>query len=220
VGKTKNEVKIKEFNSKPVRRGWRILEVIPAAAVLTFLLLVPPVLNEFNSNLSTLLPFSRMNEYIHQINSDNKPSQKVSIDYPSPFDIPPAIPHPDIEHTTVEPSPAIISGEPVIEDQNTYDTSPAETSEITNPKPSTDVSQVTSSKKQYHIIGGCFRHEENALNFISELKKQGTEAEIIGQNAGGLFMVSVFASESFIQVTDALPEIKSSVINSAWVYKK
>jgi len=205
---------------------WKVLEVIPAAAVLTFLLMVPPVLNQLNTNMSTLLPFSRMNEFVEDLKGVPHGYQPVTINYPSPFDVPPA------GSTTT-----LTNGEP---EENIVATKNAKTETeiiaaetISPPSPETGTTTITENSANpvpsdltvthsatFHIIGGSFRSFENAEKLVADLKSKNFEAAIIGQNKSGLYLVSLLSSNSFTQITDALPEVKSSAVPTAWIYKK
>ncbi len=74
--------------------------------------------------------------------------------------------------------------------------------------------------KNYHIIAGAFRSEENALTKVKQLKNIGFEASIIGKNKFDLYQV---AFESFANLNDAnnkLAKIKSSISKDAWMLVK
>lgn len=217
------------------KRKWRLLEVVPAAAVLTILFMVPPVLNEINTNLSTMLPFSRVNEYIREWRGEEVKFDpaKINYEYKSPFDIPPAsgikqAPQTtDSSVSTTEPAAQINSESSVkptpakaadIVAENAI--AVAETTAVAVNTPAPSITAEASSERMFHIIAGCFRSKENAEKFIAELQAKQVEATIIGQNKAGLYMVSIFASQSFGQTTDALTEMKNNVVESAWVYKK
>ena len=219
-------VKVKKL--KPAQRKWRIIEVVPAAAMLTFLLMVPPVLDRFNSNLSNLLPFSRINEYIHDLKGESQHPQLPAIQYQSPFEVPHASSNSGVTETSTEaqpvaeaqPSqeittPAVIPAEStpsnkVVESESAVENSVSKESPV-----STDVSAAS-----FHIVGGCFRKLSNAERFIEELRAKGIDASNAGTNAAGLIVVSVFSSNNKQQVIDALPEFKSSVDSSVWVMEK
>ena len=44
--------------------------------------------------------------------------------------------------------------------------------------------------KPFHLVAGCFSSERNANNLVGQLKAEGFEASVIGQNANGLFRVA------------------------------
>lgn len=220
-------VKVKKL--KPVQRKWRIIEVVPAAAMLTFLLMVPPVLDRFNSNLSNLLPFSRINEYIHDLKGESQAPQLPSIQYRSPFEVPHAS---EDSGATVSDAPAVTEtvteaasgAENISSSVNSAESTPSNVVaesvpdlKVSSPKNtvSTDVSAAS-----FHIVGGCFRKPANADRFIQELRAKGIDASQAGTNAAGLIVVSVFSSNNKQQVLDALPEFKSSVDSSVWVMEK
>ncbi len=231
--------KLAPVTSKPEKEvrvfGWKVLEMIPAAAVLAILIMTPPVLKEFNTNLSTLLPFSRMNEYLDVIKGDRSDNSHFTVPSINPFEVPPPTGNdtfnetatgqadsaesetvplsnseltPAVPNTVTKPTP-----EPVVE-------TVATPSPSTAPAVSTDVVSVEVDQRTYFVIGGCFRSQQNAENFVSELKSKGVDASIIGQNNGGLYMVSLFSTASFGKATDTLPGIKAAVVETAWIYKK
>ena len=72
---------------------------------------------------------------------------------------------------------------------------------------------------QFHLVAGCFSSEANAENLVSELKTQGFDATVIGQNAKGLFRV---AFQSFQNKTEALLQLKkiTSEGTSSWLLKQ
>ncbi len=224
--------------SKPKKEikvfGWKVLEMIPAAAVLAILIMTPPVLKEFNTNLSTLLPFSRMNEYLEVIKGEHTDQSTFTVPSINPFEVPPATGI-DTVTQTAPVSETVINSEPVSSNPEPPITAPAPVikhtpepvaekvatpSQSITPAVSTDVVTVEVDKRTYFVIGGCFRSLQNAENFVSELKSKGLDASIIGQNNSGLYMVSLFSSGSFNNATDTLAGIKSAVVENAWIYKK
>ncbi|MBL0342154.1 MAG: hypothetical protein IPP71_15300 [Bacteroidetes bacterium] len=200
---------------------WKVIEVIPAAAVLAFLFMVPPVLYEFNNNLSTLLPFSRINEYIDEMKGESKAFQPIKFEYKSPFEVPPAKTTFQNEYLVSESKPDI-QITPAAQSNETLALTPDEPVVETVKKEMKTVTPVSIDVQDdtYFVIGGCFRLKENADKFMAEMKTKGNDAVLIGQNKAGLFMVSLFSSASYTQTTDALPEIKSNAVESAWIYKK
>ena len=44
--------------------------------------------------------------------------------------------------------------------------------------------------KPFHLVAGCFSSEQNAINLVKQLKTEGFEASVIGQNANGLHRVA------------------------------
>jgi dihydroneopterin aldolase len=232
-----NVRKLKPVSTVPTtsKRKWRLLEVVPAAAVLTILFMVPPVLDEINSNLSTMLPFSRVNEYIREWRGEEVKFDpaKINYEYKSPFDIPPASETKQATQTT-DTSVSIIEQVAPAIPETSMEFTPAKTVDVVVEKPiavaeTTAVAVNTpapavvaeaSAGKTFHIIGGCFRSKENAEKFVADLKGKQVDASIIGQNNAGLYMVSIFTSQSFGQTTDALTEMKNTISPGAWVHKQ
>lgn len=220
------EVKAPRTQIKPIRkvktgqRKWRIIEVVPAAAMLTFLLMVPPVLDKFNSNLSTLLPFSRINEFILDFKGESTNLHQVNINYQSPFEVPAVSSSVNDSDTGAA---SAVNTTPVIE--TVEDTTPVPASAAPENKPAEAVpaSNTVSADFEataFHIVGGCFKKESNADRFIGELRNKGIDASKAGTNAGGLIVVSVFSSNNKQQVLDALPEFRNSVDPSVWVMER
>jgi cell division septation protein DedD len=214
---------------KPIK--WNVLEVVPAAAMLTWLLMMPPVLEKVNDNLSTLLPFSRINEYIDEFKGIHKEYTVPEVKYFNPFEVPPA----DAEQNStiteesatpvpteevVTPVTESVSAEPVpaIEPVKAQPAQPVQVAEA----PAKAETGSFSSDSRFHIIGGSFRSLDNAERFVNDMKSsKSLDAQIIGQNSRGLYMVSLLASDSFDQVTDALSEVRTtSGVSGSWIYTR
>jgi hypothetical protein len=105
--------------------------------------------------------------------------------------------------------------------------SPVEVKEVKNQTKQIDTKKevakpiVTPSKiLKYHVISGAFSNKQNAEKNIVKLEQKGIEANLIGQNKKGFFMV---AYKSFDNVEDAslyMKNIKANINNSAWIWKK
>lgn len=70
---------------------------------------------------------------------------------------------------------------------------------------------------KYHIISGCFKIESNAHNFVAMMKSKNLNAEIIGKNKDGLFMVSCGDFSNRDQAEHELARVR--MITAAWVYE-
>ena len=55
--------------------------------------------------------------------------------------------------------------------------------------------KTTLDSKTFYLVAGCFLSQRNANNLVGQLKTEGFEASIIGQNANGLYRV---AFKSFV----------------------
>jgi nucleoid DNA-binding protein len=214
------------------RSGWKIMEVIPAAAVITFLLISPPALHRVNDHLSTLLPFSRMQEYVEEWKGTGEPVYKTAHSPVTPlkniFEIPPANPAkaarlaPEGSSQTFIPSsgPATGSNQPDLPAlQNQPDGSADAIPAAKETTVSSSPVSAANTGAAYHIIGGCFRSEENARKFVDQMESAGLSAAMIGRNKAGLIMVSVFASDSEAQAGDALEQIRTEHIPQAWLHQ-
>lgn len=211
---------------------WKVLEVIPAAAVLTLLLMVPPALDRFNTNMSSLLPFSRMNEYVDDLKGAHKERTPVVVEYKNPFEIPRAYQPQSTETvpdeiasetpTELQSNDDVVEENPLAEiNNNVVDKDATTSSDINISKAEENIPPASvESVAGYHIIGGSFRSIENAQNYATQLKAQNIDAEVIGQNSSGLHLVSLFHSGNFEEAKSALSEIKSGSVATAWIYRK
>lgn len=76
------------------------------------------------------------------------------------------------------------------------------------------------SVTQYHLIGGGFKNEENAVKFIEQLKSKGIEGRLLGQK-GKVFLVGI---ASFNSESEAYNELNRRMRENPewklWVYEK
>ena len=86
----------------------------------------------------------------------------------------------------------------------------------TIPAPSVKTTLVS---KPFHLVAGCFSSKLNANNLVTQLKTEGFEASMIGQNENGLFRV---AFQSYISRELAVTEMKKLKDSgkSTWLLKK
>ena len=86
----------------------------------------------------------------------------------------------------------------------------------TIPAPSVKTTLVT---KPFHLVAGCFSSEYNATKLVAQLKTEGFDASVIGQNANGLFRV---AFQSYVSRELAVLEMKKLKDSgkSTWLLKK
>lgn len=86
----------------------------------------------------------------------------------------------------------------------------------------TAVSQPTSNSltAKYHLVGGGFKSEENAVKFINRLKERGIEGTLLGQN-GNMFLVGI---ASFNTKEEAFDELNRRMRENPewklWVHEK
>lgn len=80
--------------------------------------------------------------------------------------------------------------------------------------------QVITGDVQYYIIAGAFGVEENASKLITQLKSEGYNAELLGQNRRKLYLVSI---KSFSNKESAIAELQNvhhKGYSSAWLLEK
>lgn len=199
---------IKVKGEKKSWQAWRLLELIPAAAVFALLVFNPKVIPTLNTGLAQILP---LHEIYHEpeVNysgvkdSDIAPFEKAPIveDHVLPTVIdsaPEIVPVQDTELTPVDSThvaPAVKEVEAVVENKD-------------------------RSSQSFYVVGGCFRLEENAKNLVAEADLLGYEASIIGQNNQGLYIVSLYSSNRMSEVQAELSSIKMEFEKNAWVLVK
>jgi hypothetical protein len=74
-------------------------------------------------------------------------------------------------------------------------------------------------KQPYQIVVGCFAVKQNAYKLINQLEGQNLTANIAGQNAKNLYVVSVAGYEDKEAARKKLKEIKEQY-PAAWLYKR
>ncbi|WP_298418172.1 SPOR domain-containing protein [uncultured Kordia sp.] len=77
--------------------------------------------------------------------------------------------------------------------------------------------QVAKEVKNYHVVAGAFRIEENAHTKISQLQANGFEAELLGKNRYGLHQVSYASFSTREEASEALAKIKQTEAPEAWL---
>jgi hypothetical protein len=172
-------------------------------------------LQEFNTNLSTLLPFSRINEFVEKVKGERPERAPIIIPYKNPFEIEPLHKRP-ASKAPVEPS-VKVRNEPAAKEKPASENVVKEKSEEASIIPGVTGAEIKSG---YHIIGGCFRSKANAANFADNLKSKNIEASVIGKNRGGYYMVSIFSASDLNTVNEKLSEMKSTVSESVWIHKQ
>ena len=86
----------------------------------------------------------------------------------------------------------------------------------TIPAPSVKTTLVT---KPFHLVAGCFSSKLNANNLVAQLKTEGFEASVIGQNENGLFRVAFQSCVSRELAVSEMKKLKDSG-KSTWLLKK
>jgi hypothetical protein len=82
----------------------------------------------------------------------------------------------------------------------------------------TAVAEIAHPDLKFHLVAGCFQVEENAINYVKDLKAKNLDAAIIGQNNKGLYVVSCGDYATRKQALDELQNLRKAEPN-AWLYK-
>lgn len=213
--------------------AWRILEVIPAAAVLALLIVNPNTIVDINKQLAAINPFAERElvdmsivkppvkektitvapqEFKASVEGKNETKETAFNADQKDTTIEEATPDKTIEE--LQPSVNIFES-PKVEEKKTETTTTIAAKEVL-----TETKITVTKNKQYHIIGGCFGVYENAEKFCQQLIIEGFEAAIIGKNNKGLHMVSMFSAEDIQHVEKQLALIKNEREPHAWLFRK
>jgi cell division protein FtsN len=76
---------------------------------------------------------------------------------------------------------------------------------------------LTTKKKNFHVIAGAFRFPENAVRKVEELKEEGYDARILGVNKWNLSVVSYGSFNTREEAELDLFDIKNTVAKDAWL---
>lgn len=91
---------------------------------------------------------------------------------------------------------------------------------IDNPLPTINLNVSKVVAKNFHIISGAFRFPENADKKVSQLKKKGFKAQILGKNKWGLTVVTFKSFETRKEASKELRKIQRSISKDAWLLVK
>lgn len=88
---------------------------------------------------------------------------------------------------------------------------------VVKPAPQKTSTPITENGS-FHVIGGAFGEERNAIRYAEKLISNGNNAQVIGKY-NGLYLVSV---ESFATASEASKALQNleSVTGKAWIFKK
>ncbi len=90
---------------------------------------------------------------------------------------------------------------------------------IDTPLPTITLESV-EQPKNYFIIAGAFRDENNAIKKVNELKEKGFNATIVGKNKFNLTQVAFEGFSDLDKANQKLQEIKTTVLKDAWLLVK
>jgi cell division protein FtsN len=76
---------------------------------------------------------------------------------------------------------------------------------------------VANDTAKYHVIAGCFAVEENAINFVEQIKSAGFDAHIAGKTTNGLIRVAYGSYNSREEAIQALADARAKHSREAWL---
>jgi CCDC81-like HU domain protein/sporulation related protein len=201
---------------KNKKLNWRIVELIPVAAVIALMFTFPMLTKNFDSEWSSLNPFAGKNKI--EINTHpSKASSKQKLNPELVFYKPPVK-----KEIAKSELPATDNVSKELKDtlgNNVVLPNIVTPPSVKQPAAAVNSETNTTSALKYHVIAGCFRVEENATKFEADLKSKGFNAEILGKNKAGLTMVSISAFEHLTEAKNSLAEIQNTLNSGAWIFK-
>jgi cell division septation protein DedD len=231
-----NEPVIIEFDPKqgseesagPKIKRLRVMEMIPAAAILALLIMAPPIIQQFNTHMGSLVPFSRIDELV---------AGEEVVYKPLPSNPAPVVESPLESLSVSEPVTVNTTDSTIISTPVVIESVEANLSENTTQivVPDTDNKNEVAEKhkekirteseeketlhtRSYHIIVGSYRNRHNAKRMVRELRKEGIDAEMI-KRGDSRILVTVFSAKTEQEAEQQLPRFRSEVIASAWVFE-
>ena len=235
----------KKRDSGKTRKLWRIIEVVPVAAVMLWLFINPNVIRKLNEQAASFNPINQYQSIelpkakkpeisiqesqpvVTEVKKQNKfdlpPSPTEKTDQPSAFEK-------QYTATTIETKKEapIINLKSDIGFPSPNSEKVASIEKKTSTAANSGVNLASSIEtppekligKMYYIIGGAFGVFENAEKFRDKLIEDGFQAAIIGQNDKGLHLVSLFSSVDQHSASKELVLIKEKAEAKAWLLHK
>lgn len=211
------------------RLGWRWVELIPAAAVLTLLFLNPVVLKNLTGNVASLIPELVSSNPFHTKAYPEVPiaENTGSLDSDSITESAVIENSSDSLPSENKPMVEVLPTDKVTGENQTVESNVAPPEEI---EPTPDVKSETNSSVPdaalnranssplFYLVAGCFKIEENAIKLNHDLVAQGYSSQLLGKYKG-LHVVT-------FQTATTRDEAKTVLTNlaekgrEAWVLKK
>ena len=214
------EIKARAAKKRKIA-SWRLIEVVPVAAILTLMMFNPSLISRLNDSVASINPFSTSTVTMPPVQKENtadfnqaaaaavQEEKKVEPDAVTlPEEAPVIKMQPDLIAAGSET--AVSEVKPVEEKE--IETRPAEYA-------SPNVTSI-ASQKLYYVIGGCFKVEENAQSFLQQSLNDGHQAAIIGRNKNGLVMVSLYSTASRADALRELQAIQQKADAQAWLLRQ
>ena len=198
--------------SRAGAKSMKVMEMIPAAAILILLFMAPPLVQRFNMHLGSLVPFTRIDEFIAEKNPSTT-GEELKVEAATPSEV-----NADADHTEgpeifmAEEQPSENTDTVTIADSEAQ-TVPEKEVFLTN-KP---IASTGAEPGSFHIIVGSFKNKSNALKLVQKLTSNYRSPVIVYRRGKAMHLVSVYAAESESDAEAMLPKIRAEVISSAWV---
>jgi nucleoid DNA-binding protein len=227
-------------NKQESKMRWRLLELVPAAAVLALLVFNPKVIQTLNTSLGSIIPLEQASSVKIENTKANNPAAKY--EYFQKEIQPTVVDSAKLEEAAIinqqqidatakamqeafnrsvdEATDAILAEEGNTSNTTETVSAPAVHTATSKPDEAIVASKVETTTSSYNVIGGCFSVEENANKYAAEANAIGLTASVIGKNEKGLWMVSLYSGASLQQTQEELKAIRSKFQSGAWLYKK
>ena len=192
----KQRLSKKEAVSRKSR--WRLLELVPAAAILALLAFNPKVTRDLNASLASFVPFNTSTTV-----TEPSPVQSPAAEFTASEEVQIATPEVNAESHTSAPDESTPIAEAVA------DTTRVVTSVVIN--------KAAPVSGNYLVIGGCFREEANAQKFIQQASEAGFDARISGLNNKGLHVVSLYNGSNKAEAQKLLEEARITLEPNTWM---
>jgi nucleoid DNA-binding protein len=245
IRRDEKQAPIRKLKKQKQQKGeaakrWRLLELVPAAAVLALLVFNPRIIQTLNTSLGSIIPLQQTSGSFNKKSKINNPAAKY--EYFQTEAQPVVVDSAKLEEAAIlnqqqidataksmqeafdrsvdEATDAILAEEGFASNTAETVSAPAVHTATAKPDEAVVASKVETATPSYNVIGGCFSVEENANKYAAEANAIGLTASVIGKNDKGLWMVSLYSGTSLQQAQEELKAIKSKFQSGAWLYKK
>lgn len=234
------KLKKQKSTKKESKMRWRLLELVPAAAVLALLVFNPKIIQTLNLSLGSIIPEVHNTSSLNQNSKQNNPAAKfeyfqkenqpvavvdsakleaASIYNQQQIDATAKAMQEAFDKSVDEATDLILAEENTSSNSAEVNSAPA-VHTATSKSVDAAITAKNESITSYNVIGGCFSVEENAVKYVAEANASGLSAAVIGKNEKGMWMVSLYSGTSLQQSQEELKTIKTKFQPSAWLYKK
>lgn len=197
---------------KSSRQLWRLVELVPVAAILAIMLFNPNIIKRVNSGLAEIIPLKEIYRGAEINYSGIKEDNTIEF---------PVEDNTSLSDHVLPPAVQDESVDSVSKTMSANEIAVVDSTAVEEVKPMPVAKEIPGNGSgMLHIVGGCFQSEENARKLVEEADLLGFPASIIGKNDKGMFVVSLYSGNDRREVEKQLNEIKLSFVKSAWVLSK